>query len=185
MKNYRTWGNAPFTVAVIHGGPGVAGEMAPVADELSQSQGVIEPFQTEPTLQGQVTELRKILTTPGNPPVILIGFSWGAMLSFIVTAKYPALVRKLILVSSGVFDDAYAAGIMSTRTDRLPRQDRIVLDSLVTKLHDPKERDKNRIFAELGAVIERADPGIPSFIPVRLLNTAMISMKVSGKKHRN
>ena len=34
MKNYRTWGNAPFTVAVIHGGPGVAGEMAPVADEL-------------------------------------------------------------------------------------------------------------------------------------------------------
>jgi len=161
MKNYRTWGNAPFTVAVIHGGPGVAGEMAPVADELSQSQGVIEPFQTEPTLHGQVTELRKILTTQGNPPVILIGFSWGAMLSFIVTAKYPALVRKLILVSSGVFDDAYAAAIMSTRSDRLSRQDRIVLDSLVTKLHDPKDRDKNRIFAELGAVIEQADSWDP------------------------
>jgi pimeloyl-ACP methyl ester carboxylesterase len=83
------------------------------------------------------------------------------MLSFIVTAKYPALVRKLILVSSGVFDDAYAAAIMSTRADRLSRQDRIVLDSLITKLHDPKDRDKNRIFADLGAVIERADSWDP------------------------
>jgi hypothetical protein len=28
MKNLRTYGKVPFNVAVIHGGPGAAGEMA-------------------------------------------------------------------------------------------------------------------------------------------------------------
>lgn len=33
MKNLRKYGNAPFNIAVIHGGPGVPGEVAPVARE--------------------------------------------------------------------------------------------------------------------------------------------------------
>jgi pimeloyl-ACP methyl ester carboxylesterase len=161
MKNCRTYGKAPYTVAVIHGGPGAAGEMAPVAHEISLSHGVIEPFQTERTVTGQVTELKNVLADQGKLPVILIGHSWGAILSFIVTAKNPALVKKLILVSSGVFDDTCAAGIMSTRLGRLSHEDRIVLDSLETKLNDPKNRDKNRIFAELGTIIDKADSWDP------------------------
>ena len=131
--------------------------MAPVACEISLSHGVIEPFQTERTVTGQVAELKKVLTNQGNLPVILIGHSWGEILSFIVTAKNPTLVKKLILVSSGVFDDPYAAAIMSTRLDRLSHEDRFVLDYLVTKLNDPKNRDKNIIFAELGKIIDKAD----------------------------
>jgi pimeloyl-ACP methyl ester carboxylesterase len=161
MNNCRTWGNAPFAVAVIHGGPGAAGEMAPVAREISLSQGVIEPFQTEQTVTGQVRELKNVLTDRGDLPVTLIGHSWGAILSFIVTAKNPALVKKLILVSSGVFDDACAAGITNTRLNRLSQKDREVLDTLTTKLNDPKTRDKNRIFAELGTVIDTADTWDP------------------------
>jgi pimeloyl-ACP methyl ester carboxylesterase len=157
MKNPRTYGTPPYSVAVIHGGPGVAGDMAPIACEISRLYGVIEPFQAERTVTGQVTELKKVLADQGNLPVILIGHSWGAILSFIVTAKNPALVKKLILVSSGVFDDTYAADIMSTRLDRLSYEDRIILDSLVTKLNDPKNRDKNRIFAEFGTIIDKAD----------------------------
>jgi pimeloyl-ACP methyl ester carboxylesterase len=163
MKNLMTYGKPPYTVAVIHGGPGVAGEIAPVASELSMKYGVIEPLQTERTLSGQVAELKNVLTLQGNLPVILIGHSWGAMLSFIVTAKNPAMVKKLILVSSGVFEESYAAGIMNTRSDRLSYQDTIVMDSLVTKLHDPKCRDKNRIFAEYGKIIGKADSCDPLF----------------------
>jgi len=33
LNNLRQYGNAPFSVAVIHGGPGASGEMAPVARE--------------------------------------------------------------------------------------------------------------------------------------------------------
>jgi pimeloyl-ACP methyl ester carboxylesterase len=157
MNNCRSYGKAPYTIAVIHGGPGAAGEMAAVAREISLSQGVIEPFQTERTVTGQVTELKKVLADQGNLPVILIGHSWGAILSFIVTAKNPVLVKKLILVSSGVFDDTYAAAIMSTRLDRLSHEDRSVLDSLGTKLNNPKNRNKNRFFAEIGKILDKAD----------------------------
>ncbi|HUT38533.1 MAG TPA: alpha/beta hydrolase [Methanoregula sp.] len=157
MKNLRTYGNAPYTVAVIHGGPGAAGEMAPVACELSLTLGVLEPLQTERTLSGQVAELKNVLAGQGDLPVILIGHSWGAMLGFIFTAKNPFMVKKLILVSSGVFDDRYAAGIMSTRSARLSHKDTIAIDSLVTKLNDPESHNKDRIFAELGTIIEKAD----------------------------
>jgi len=157
MKNCRTYGKAPYIIAVVHGGPGVAGEMAPVAREISQSHGVIEPFQTERTLSGQVAELKNVLAGQGNLPVVLVGHSWGAMLSYIFTAKNQSMVKKLILVSSGVFDESYAAGIMSTRLHRLSREDRSLLDSLVTKLNAPENRDKNKIFKEFGEIIDKAD----------------------------
>jgi hypothetical protein len=54
MKNLRKYGKSPFNVAVIHGGPGAPGEMAPVARELSSGWGVLEPFQTVSFLEGQV-----------------------------------------------------------------------------------------------------------------------------------
>jgi pimeloyl-ACP methyl ester carboxylesterase len=131
--------------------------MAPVASEISRSFGVLEPLQTERSITGQVAELKNVLAGQGNLPVVLIGHSWGAMLGFIFTAENPEMVKKLILVSSGVFDDSYAAGIMSTRSDRLSPHERIILKSYVTKLNDPKGRDKNGTFAGLGKIIDKAD----------------------------
>ena len=93
MKNLRTYGEAPFTIAVIHGGPGAGGEMAPVARRLACDYGVLEPIQTVATLEGQVQELARVLKEHGTAPVFLIGFSWGAWLSFIVAARCPAWWR--------------------------------------------------------------------------------------------
>ncbi len=104
MKNLRKYGNKPFNVAVIHGGPGAPGEMAPVARELSSVRGVLEPLQTATTVEGQVQELKAVLEKNGDLPVTLIGFSWGAMLSFIFTARYPSFVKKLILIGSGAYE---------------------------------------------------------------------------------
>ena len=157
MKNLRTYGKSPFTVAVIHGGPGAGGEMAAVAFEISQSQGVLEPLQTEQTVNGQITELREVLVDQGDLPVILIGHSWGAQLSFIFTAKNPALVKKLILVSSGVFDYTYALGIMNTRLNRLSHKDKTAIKKLVARLDDPRSGNKNEIFGEFGKIINKAD----------------------------
>ncbi len=97
MKPVRKWGPGPYPVAVIHGGPGAPGEMAHVARELSGIKGVLEPFQTEKSLEGQIQELRLALSEHCQVPVTLIGFSWGAFLSWMVAARYPELVRKLIL----------------------------------------------------------------------------------------
>src|SRR5579863_2737773 len=115
MNNLRVYGKAPYRVAVIHGGPGAPGEMAPVAKELSETNGVLEPLQTMTTVEGQVEELATVLKEHGDLPITLVGYSWGAMLSYIFTARHPAFVKKLILVSSGPYEAHYAAGIMETR----------------------------------------------------------------------
>lgn len=153
----RTYGSAPFNVAVIHGGPGAPGEMAPVARELSGDWGVLEPLQTATSLEGQLEELRVVLEKHGDTPVTLVGHSWGAWLSFILAARRSPLVSKLILIGSGPFEEEYATSIMETRLSRLSEEERREVRSLVEALDDPAARDKNTPFAQLGKLISRAD----------------------------
>ncbi len=153
----RKYGRAPFVAAVIHGGPGSPGEVAPVAEELSLTCGVVEPLQTMFTLEGQLQELRVALRKNGDPPIVLIGHSWGAMLGFIFTARNPSLVRKLILVSSAVFEEDYAIGITMTRLSRLTEEERAEVEALSRALADPDNKDRNDAFAKLGEYIFKAD----------------------------
>lgn len=69
--------------------------------------GVLEPFHTEGTLEKQLIELKGILEENIGDPILLIGFSWGAWLSYIFTASFPLLVKKLILIGSGPFKQEY------------------------------------------------------------------------------
>ena len=73
MERSRKHGTEPYKVAVIHGGPGAPGEMAPVARELAHSVGVLEPFQSGDTVEKQVEELRLVLSENAALPVILVG----------------------------------------------------------------------------------------------------------------
>lgn len=157
MKNLRTYGHKPFAVAVMHGGPGAPGEMAPVARELASVTGVLEPLQTKASLEGQVEELHTVLGANADLPLTLIGWSWGAMLGFIFTARFPSFVRKLILIGSGPFEEKYAANIVGDRLIRLSNEERIEVFSLVETLNDPATRDKNTPMARLGALFSKAD----------------------------
>jgi pimeloyl-ACP methyl ester carboxylesterase len=157
MENLRKYGSPPFNVAVIHGGPGAPGEMAPVARELSSVSGVLEPLQTTASLEEQVQELRDVLQESGDLPVTLIGWSWGAWLSFILAARYPELVKKLILIASGPFEEEYAVDITETRLGRLDEEDRAEARSLVEVLNDLTPGDKNLALARLGKLISEAD----------------------------
>jgi len=124
VGNFRKYGGPPFAVAVVHGGPGAPGEMSTVARELSSVVGVLEPLLTAASIDGQVEELRAILEENGRLSLSLIGFSWGAWLSVIFTARYPTYANKLILLSSGPFEEKYAANIMQTRLQRLQKGER-------------------------------------------------------------
>ena len=156
-ETLRTYGIPPFEVAVIHGGPGAAGEMAPVARELASEWGVLEPLQTAASLQGQVEELSSVLEQQGQTPVTLIGFSWGAWLSLIVAARYPALVLKLILIGSGSFEERFAEGMRETRLSRLTEEEQDELQALSEVLDDPVSEGRNEAFARFGALFSRAD----------------------------
>ena len=156
MDNPRKYGHGQFTIAVVHGGPGAPGEMAAVARELSPGAGVLEPLQTTATIDGQVEELRTILEKNGNPPLTLVGFSWGAWLSCILATFHPELVKKLILISSGPFDQKYTSSVMKTRLRRLHGAEKKEAESLYQALSIPASSD-NEGLARFGELTSKAD----------------------------
>ena len=132
----RRYGVPPFGIAVLHGGPGAPGSAAPIARELGRDAGVLEPLQSASTVEGQLAELHEQLAVHAQPPVALIGWSWGALLAYMFAARHPSVVGKLILVSSAVFDSAAAAQIVPTLEARLTRPQRERLAHLHAVLED-------------------------------------------------
>jgi pimeloyl-ACP methyl ester carboxylesterase len=165
MENFRVYGNAPYRIVVLHGGPGAPGEMAPVARELSRERGVLEPLQTKDTLEGQVAELQETLESLVNPPVTLIGWSWGAWLGYITAARHPALVAKLILVGSPPFEARYAAQIEETRMSRLSEEERREADRTLKRLADISGQSHQTALARLGRIFSRTDTFRPLPVP--------------------
>jgi pimeloyl-ACP methyl ester carboxylesterase len=108
-------------------------------------------------LWGQVDELAGALIKHAEIPVTLIGWSWGAMLSLLSASKHPTLVRKLILISSAVYEDDYATDILKTRLGRMSKAEKSEFDTLVRKLNHPEFVDKNSYFLRLGNLIEEVD----------------------------
>jgi pimeloyl-ACP methyl ester carboxylesterase len=157
MQHTRRYGEPPYNTALIHGGPGAAGEMAPVAVELSKTRGILEPIQAEKSVEGQIKELAAFLEKTAVLPAVLAGYSWGAWLSAMLAARHPGLVKKLVLISSGPFEEKYAAGIQATRMKRLKPAETDEINFLLDALDNPAARNKDRIFARIGELMSKAD----------------------------
>jgi len=146
--------------------------MAPVARELAADHGILEPLQTAETLEGEVLELHRVLAEQGELPLALVGSSWGAMLGFIVAARYPEIASKLILVGSGVYEERYAAGIQETRLKRLNTAQRLEVAALTRSLDDPGTEDRDAVMARLGALFTRADAYAPLTLDTELIGAS-------------
>lgn len=161
-ENLRRYGEEPYSVAVIHGGPGAGGEMAPVAQELASRWSVLEPIQTATSVNGQIIELKTVVEKNGDLPIILIGFSWGAWLSFIFAASHPSYVKKLILVGSGPIDEIYTKKVQETRINRLNDKERLEYKRLIEILNGPATETKNTAalirLGELATKTDEYDP---------------------------
>lgn len=166
-------------MAVIHGGPGAAGEMAPVARRLSRNHGVLEPLQTARSVEGQIEELREALSQHSQIPAVLIGHSWGAWLSLLTAARYPELCAKLILVSSPPFAESYAAGLQTRRLDHLDDAEKAEYEAALAALSDPATPDSDRLLARLGCLAAKAD----AFAPGRDADESG-DIRVSGEIYR-
>jgi pimeloyl-ACP methyl ester carboxylesterase len=155
MRNIRKYGDAPFRVAVVHGGPGTPGHMAPVARRLAATRGVLEPLQSALSVDGMVDELRSTLEEHADLPVTLIGSSWGAMLSFLVAGRHPEIVRQLILVGSGSFDARYGPLTLENRLKRLNADDRAEVLELMKAVEGPDADPAS--FARFGELLDSVD----------------------------
>jgi len=165
LEKFRKYGSDPFRVAVIHGGPGAAGSVAPIAQKLGETRGVLEPLQTAKSLDGQVEELQRVVEQNATIPVVLIGHSWGAWLSSLVTAKYPELVRKLILVGSGPFEEKYVQVIAENRLRRLSQDEKEEFLYIVDLLNKSEIPDSHVSLSRLGELARKTDSYDPIEIP--------------------
>jgi pimeloyl-ACP methyl ester carboxylesterase len=154
----RTYGQAPYRTAVIHGGPGAPGSAAGLARGLADRIGVLEPLQSARSIAAAVAELDGQLPA-GEGPFVLIGHSWGAWLAGLYAAGHPDRVKKLILVGCGPLEAKYVPAIEHRRLARFSgpetRRYREILAALASDRADGGEKD--RLIAELGELCEKSD----------------------------
>jgi len=156
----RTYGESGPCVILLHGGPGAAGYMAPVARRLADAFKVVEPFQRgsgdKPlTVADHVADLREVVESCGDAArPALIGHSWGAMLALAYAAEYPGSVRSLALIGCGTFDVAARERMRTIRQARMTDDLRAREARLLTEHRDPDQRLRalGRFFTRIDSV---------------------------------
>ncbi|HNX42903.1 MAG TPA: alpha/beta hydrolase [Bacteroidales bacterium] len=143
--------------------------MKPVAENLSADFGVLELLQTANSVDGQIAELHRQLASSADVPAVLVGYSWGAWLGFLFAARYPDLVRKLILVSAGAFESKYNKDLTSIRLNRLRPADREEAERLISIITTGNpDCEAFRRFGELMTIADSFDCLPGSDYPVDL-----------------
>ncbi|MCF8365344.1 MAG: alpha/beta hydrolase [Bacteroidales bacterium] len=155
MESSRIYGNPPVKIVLIHGGPGAPGSLAPVAKKLSETAGILEILNCAKSIKGQLFEIYEEVIRHCDLPVIIIGHSWGAWLSWIFTAKFPNLVGKLVLIGSPPFTSDITHEILSTRMKRLEEDEQKLLAAYLDEIDSHANPD--RLFAKIGKLIAKAD----------------------------
>ena len=171
----RLHGEVPYRCVLVHGGPGAAGGLRPVAERLSSSFGVVEHLQARPTVDGQIEGLAACVAAHSRGPIVLVGYSWGAWLALLAAARRPRLASKLILVSSGPLTSEFAHMTMKTRQSRMTDDERKDYQALVSVIEgDGPER--NAALTELGTLIERIDSY--RLLPVRAEHSVSVDARI-------
>lgn len=159
---YRIYGAQPISVVVLHGGPGGIGEIAPLAKRISSFCGVLEPFQKQTSINDELLYLASLFKKKANPPLILIGHSFGAWMACLFATQFPTLVQKLILIGTPPFEEQYVSSIRKTRLARMSESEMEERHTLEKQLSDPMIVEKSAIFERLGKLFRKIDSFDPS-----------------------
>lgn len=152
----RKYGKTPYQIALIHGGPGARGGLSGVARTLSSHTGVLEPIQSRFSVAALTEELHEQLAPFSTTPPVLLGHSWGAMLSVLYAAQYPAQVRRLILTGCPPLTREGTEQITPRRLANLPKPQAEEFRRLLQQL-ETNPPAKNQPLARLGELAQRAD----------------------------
>jgi pimeloyl-ACP methyl ester carboxylesterase len=153
----RLYGPPPYRVVLVHGGPGGAGEMSPLARTLGGSLSLVEAMQTKHSIADLIDELREQIAVHAQGPAVLVGHSWGAWLCLLFAARHPEFVERIVLISSGVLEDRYAATLRATQLARLNDTERAEMATLEAMLADPDVTDKGALFDDYGYLFEKTE----------------------------
>lgn len=121
----RLYGNEPYNIVLVHGGPGAIGSLKGFAKELSNqiNLGVVEAIQSKYSVEELIEELHCQIKENCLAKVTLIGHSWGAWLVAFFAGKHPDLVKEVVLIGCGPLEDKYIAEISLRRLENLSGED--------------------------------------------------------------
>lgn len=120
--HYKTFGNKGEYIILLAGGPGTSVDyMQPIADSLSKyyrcimleqrgtGRSTLPKYDTTTIrMDLYVDDLEALRKHIKSDRVILIGTSWGALLSLLYGSSYPGRVSKIIHLGSGPLSSDYA-----------------------------------------------------------------------------
>jgi pimeloyl-ACP methyl ester carboxylesterase len=153
----RLYGKPPYRVVLVHGGPGGAGEMSPMARVLGARTSLIEAMQTKLSVAALIDELKDQITAHAASPAVLVGHSWGAWLCLLFAARHPELAESLVLIASGVLEDRYAETMRETRLSRLTKTEAAEMAAFEARLADPTLTDKGALFGRYGYLFDKTE----------------------------
>ncbi len=159
----RRYGMGGPAVALLHGGPGAAGEMASLARDLAGGFRILEPRQRRSggpplTVARHVADLAAVLPEG----TALVGWSWGAMLALSFAAAHPGRARSLALVGCGTYDEASRAVYRRAVDARLGEEGRRQAARLRREMAAAaSDEERDRLLADLGRLLGRAQAHDP------------------------
>lgn len=149
-------GKKECQLVLLHGGPGAIGSLHILAQQLGKSIGVAEHIQTKYTIEDLIEELKQDIS-PLNHKVTLLGHSWGAWLAGLFAKRYPELVENVILVGCPPLAERYVSMIEERRYQRFTLEEKEQFQTLLKKLGDPTDENKDEALHCLGSLVEKAD----------------------------
>tara|TARA_B100000035_G_scaffold190558_1_gene162688 strand:+ start:1519 stop:2412 length:894 start_codon:yes stop_codon:yes gene_type:complete len=134
---FQQFGNSGKTIVLLSGGPGLNPYyLEPLYNELKKKYKCIllhqrgtgesllnEVSQEYLTVQKYIDDLNGLYKKLGNEKLVLVGHSWGGMLSFSYAANEPEKVKKVILLNTGGVTDAFYTWFGSNINMRLQQED--------------------------------------------------------------
>ncbi|HPR95201.1 MAG TPA: alpha/beta hydrolase [Thermotogota bacterium] len=158
IKIYRKHGRKAFRSIAVHGGPGATGDLYDMCEGLaSEEKGIAEMLHNGESIAEQVDEIFRAIQEECTGPVDLIGHSWGAWLVVFYAAEFPERVRRLILISSGAFEDKYLQQMNRTRESRFDEADFDKLREYFRLMNEAKGEEGNDYFRKAGALFHKTD----------------------------
>lgn len=147
-------------IVLVHGGPGCPGYMRPIGQHLESHYRIVEYYQrgcsfspAAPhtiTVENHIRDLHEVIQKTCTSPPILIGSSWGAALATLFALRYPAEVKKLILIGTATFSDEGKESYSMATLYRLSQEDREEVEKLKRDLQKNKDPlEQNALFEEV------------------------------------
>jgi pimeloyl-ACP methyl ester carboxylesterase len=157
MDLYRLYGKAPYTIALVHGGPGAPGSLKPLAENISRYYGVIEILQSKEEIDDLLLDMLIVINELDCRKIAVIGHSWGAWLSVLFAARCPEYIKKIILIGSGSFKPGYTEKINKKRINRLNYIDKVQHRILKNDMNSELDIIRETAFKKYGALMTKAD----------------------------